>query len=86
LRVETPWDSVSVARMIMVNKKRCKIYTASAVAKDIVGRDGMQYLDDGFEPLEQFCIALPEFVKLSGLFSEYVKDRIGAVTTIELGS
>jgi len=54
--------------------------------KDFVGREGIQHFDDRFEPLEQFGIALPEFVKLSGLFLEYVKDRIGAVTTIELGS
>ena len=59
---------------------------ASAVANDFVGRDGMQYLDDRFEPLEQFCIAFPEFVKFFGLFLEYVKDGIGAVTAIELGS
>lgn len=85
MRVETPWDRVSVTRM-MINNECCGIYTASAVAKDFVGREGMQYLDDRFEPLEQFGIVLPEFVKLSGLFSEYVKDRIGAVTTIKLGS
>ena len=72
--------------MIMINNKCCKIYTASAVAKDFVGRDGVQYLDDRFEPLEQLGIALPEFVKPSGLLLEYVKDRIGAVTAIELGS
>jgi hypothetical protein len=58
----------------------------SAVADDFVGEEGMQYLDDRFEPLEQFSIALHEFVKLSGLFPEYVKDRIRAVKTIELGS
>lgn len=83
--MEIPWDGVSVAR-IMIYNKCCRIYNANAVAKDFVGRDGMQYLDDRFEPLEQFVIALPEFVKLSGLFLEYVKDGIGAFTTIELGS
>ena len=71
---------------MMINNKRCEIYTANAVAKDFVGRDGMQYLDDRFEPLEQFGIALPEFTELSGLFLEYVNDRIGGVTSIELGS
>jgi len=71
---------------MMINNKYCGIYTASAVAKDFVGREGMQYLDDRFEPLEQFGIALPEFIELYGFFLEYVKDRIGAVTTIELGS
>ena len=85
MRVGTPWDRVSVVRM-MINNKCCGIYTASLVAKDFVGRDGMQYRDDRFEPIEQLGIALPEFVKLPGLFSEYVKDRIEAVTTIELGS
>ena len=69
---------------MMINNKFCAIYTAGAVAKDFVGREGMQYLDDRFEPLEQLGIALPEFVKLARLFSKYVKDRIRAVTTIEL--
>ena len=46
----------------------------------------MQDLDDRLEPLEQFYIALPEFVKRSGLFLEYGNDRIGVVTTIDLGS
>jgi len=46
----------------------------------------MQYSDDGVEPLEQIGIALPEFIKLSGLFLEYVKDRIRAVTAIDSGS
>ena len=76
---------VLVAR-IMINYRFCRIYTASAVAQDFVGRDGMQYRDNRFEPLEQFSIARPEFVKLSGLFSEYVKDRIDAITTVELRS
>ncbi len=70
----------------MINNICCGIYTANVVAKDIVGRDGMQYVNDRIEPPEQFGIALPEFVKLSGLFSKYVKDRIGAVTSIEPGS
>jgi hypothetical protein len=46
----------------------------------------MQNRDDIIEPLEQFGIALPEFVEFYGLFLEYVKDRIGTVTTIELRS
>ena len=53
MRVEAPWDRVSVARMMINNK----FYT-SAVAKDFVGRDGMQYLDGRCEPLGQFGIAL----------------------------
>ena len=83
--VENPWNTVSVARMT-INDKCWRIYTTSAVAKDFVGREGIYYCDDRFEPLEQFGIALPGFVKFSDLFSEYVKDRIGAVTSIELGS
>ena len=46
----------------------------------------MQDLDDRLEPLEQFYIAPPEFVKRSGLFLEYGNDRIGVATTIDLGS
>ena len=44
----------------------------------------MQHFNNGSEPLEQFGIALPEFVKGLCLFLEYVKDRIGAVTAIDL--
>jgi hypothetical protein len=57
---------VLVAKM-MINNKCCEIYTAGAAAKDF--SEGMQYIDDRHEQLEQFGIALPEFVKLSGLFS-----------------
>jgi hypothetical protein len=46
----------------------------------------MQDLNDRFEPLEQFDIALPEFVEHSGLFLEYGNDRIRVVATIDLGS
>jgi hypothetical protein len=43
----------------------------------------MQHIDNGSEPLEQFGIAVSEFIKRSGLFLEYMKDRIGAVATID---
>lgn len=46
----------------------------------------MQDLDDRVEPLEQYDIALPELVKLSGLFLKYGKNRIRIVATIDLGS
>ena len=45
----------------------------------------MQYIDDGFEPLEQLSIASVEFVECPGLFSKYINDRIGTVAGIDLG-
>ena len=57
----------------------------NAVSEGFVGREGMQDIDDRSEPLEQFWITLPEFVKRLGLFLEYIKDSIGAVTAIDLG-
>jgi hypothetical protein len=56
----------------------------NAVAKGFVGRDGMQHTDGRSEPPEQFGIALPEFVKCLCLLLEYVKDRLGVVTAIDL--
>jgi len=56
----------------------------SLVAKVFVGRDGMQHINDRSEPLEQFGIALPKFVKRLCLLLEYVKDRLGVVTAIDL--
>ena len=44
----------------------------------------MQHINDRSEPLEQFGIALPEFVKRLCLLLEYVKDRLGVVTAIDL--
>jgi hypothetical protein len=41
----------------------------------------MHNIDDRPEPLEQFGVSLPEFVKLPCLF---FKDRIGIVTAIDL--
>ena len=43
----------------------------------------MQHIDDRSEQLEQFSIALHEFIKRPGLFLEYIKDRIGAIATID---
>ena len=43
----------------------------------------MQHFDDRSEPLEQFSIAPPEFVKFPGLFLEYFEDRIGAIAVID---
>jgi hypothetical protein len=58
-------------------------YETRAVAKDFVARECMQHFDDRSEPLQQFGIALPEFIKRPGLFLEYIKDRIGVVATID---
>ena len=57
----------------------------NAVFNEIVGREGMQHVDDGSEPPKQFGIAPLEFVKCPGLFLEYMKDRIGTVAAIDLG-
>jgi hypothetical protein len=67
---------------------RSRTYKTTCIAKDCqcVGREGMQYIDDGSEPLEQFGIAVPEFIKPLGLFLEYIKNRIGAVAVINLVS
>jgi hypothetical protein len=57
----------------------------SLVAKDFVGRDGMQHINDRSQPLEQFgMIGLPELIKCLRLILEYVKDRLGVVTAIYL--
>jgi hypothetical protein len=64
----------------------CGTYMTGDATEGFVGREGMQDLDDRFEPLEQFDIALPEFVKRSGLFLKYGNDRIRVVATIDLGS
>jgi hypothetical protein len=70
----------------MKNNKCCGTYITGDVTKGFVGREGMQDLDDRFEPLEQFDITLPEFVKRCGLFLKYGNDRIRIVATIDLGS
>ena len=44
----------------------------------------MQHFNNRVEPLEQFGIVLPEFVKGLCLFLEYIKYRISAVTAIDL--
>ena len=43
----------------------------------------MQHINDWSEPLKQFGISVPEFNKRPGLFFEYIKNRIGAVTTVD---
>ena len=57
----------------------------NAVSNGFVGREGMQHVDDGSKPHEQFGIAILEFVKRPGLFLEYMKDRISTVAPIDLG-
>ena len=69
----------------MSDEEGCGTYVTNAVSKDFVGREGMQHIDDRSKPLEQFGITLLEFVKRPGLFLEYIKDRIRAVTAIDLG-
>ena len=53
--------------------------------KDLVGKESMQYTDDGFKPLEQFEVSPLIFFKSLGLFLEYIKDRIGTVAALDLG-
>ena len=65
-------------------KERCEAYVAKTVFKDLVGREGMQHIDDGSEPLEQFGIAPLKFVKSPCLLLEYTKDRIGIIAAIDL--
>ena len=43
----------------------------------------MHHIDNRSEPLEQFGIAVPEFLKCLGLLLKYVKDRIGVVAAID---
>ena len=56
-----------------------------SIFQDFVGGEGMQHFNNRSEPLDQFSIALPKFVKDLCLFFEYNKDRIGAVAAIDLG-
>ena len=69
----------------MNDDEYCKTYVTNAVSKDVVGREGMQHVDDGSEPSKQFGIAPLEFVKRSGLFLEYFKNRIGTIAAVDLG-
>ena len=58
----------------------------NAVSNRLVGREGVQYFDDGSEPPNQFIVIVPlDFVKRPGLFLEYMDDRIGAIAAIKLG-
>jgi hypothetical protein len=43
----------------------------------------MQHIDDRSEQLEQFGIAVNEVIKRPELFLEYIKNRIGAIATID---
>jgi hypothetical protein len=65
------------------DEERCGTYEITTVTESWVGREGMQHIDDRPEPLEQFGIAVPKFIKRPGLFLEYVKNRIGGVTAID---
>jgi len=70
----------------MDDKKRWGTDKTTGVAKNGVSREGMQHIDDRFEPLEQIGIAVLKSTKRSRLFLKYIKDRIGAVATIDLVS
>jgi hypothetical protein len=65
------------------DEERCETRETGAGAKNLVGREGMQHIDDRSEPLEQFGIAPLEFVKRPGLLLEYIKDRVGTVAAID---
>ena len=45
----------------------------------------MQPIDNGFEPLEHIRIAVPKFIKCSGLVLEYREDLIWRVASIDRG-
>jgi hypothetical protein len=68
----------------MNDEGRCRTYESTAVAEICFGRESMQHIDNRTEPLEQFGIAVSEFIKSSGLFLEYMKDIIGAVAAVDL--
>jgi hypothetical protein len=70
----------------MKYNKYCGTYITGDVSKCFIGRKSMQDVDDRFEPLEQFVIALPKFAKRIGLFLEYGNNRPRVVATIDLGS
>lgn len=73
--------------MIKVKNNKCYgTYITGDYTKGFVGREGMQDLNDRFEPPEQFDIALPKFVKRCGLLLEYGNDRIRVIAAIDLGS
>ena len=87
MREETP-GGCKVQVRGMNDAERYRTYKTTGIAKDCqcVGREGMQHIDERSEPLEQFGIAVPEFIKSPGLFLEYIKDRIWAVAVINLVS
>ena len=67
----------------MNGEERWGTYEATTVPEDWVAREGMQHIDDRYQPLEQFSIAFPKFIKRPGLFLEYIKDRIRAIAAID---
>ena len=67
----------------MNDEEICGTHETNAVAKNCVGREGMQHNCDRYEPLKQSGITPPRFFKRLGLLLEYIKDRFGAVATID---
>jgi len=50
-----------------------------------MSRDGVQPIDNGCEPLDQLGVTILEFVKRLGLFSEYSKDRLWGIASVDHG-
>jgi len=61
-------------------------HETGASTEDCVGRDSMQPIDNGPEPLDQLGITIPEFIKGLGLRLEYSQDRIRRPTSIDSSS
>jgi len=59
-----------------------RAYQTSASAEDGAGRDGVQPIDNGCEPLDQLWITIPEFIECPGLVLEYGHNRIGRHASI----
>jgi len=63
--------------------KFSRAYQTSACADDDAGRDGIQPIDYGCEPLDQLGVAIPKFIECLGLFLEYSHDRIRRHASID---
>ena len=66
------------------NTELRRAYGISAGAEDRV--NGVESIDNRFEPLEQLGITIPESVEREGLFLEYSEDRIQRPASIDGGS
>jgi len=50
-----------------------------------MSRDGVQSIDNGCEPLDQLGVTIFEFFERLGLFSEYSKDRLWRIASVDHG-